>query len=95
MEKTNNEKTKKIVLDNLDRAPMYSGEIIGVGPRYCPSFETKIVRFADKERHQVFLEPETIENDEIYLQGLSTSMPMDVQHAMVESIKGLEKTKNS
>lgn len=88
-----NEKTKKIVLDNLDRAPMYSGEIIGVGPRYCPSFETKIVRFKDKERHQVFLEPETLENDEIYLQGLSTSMPMDVQHEMVGSINGLEKTK--
>ena len=88
-----NEKTKKIVLDNLERAPMYSGEIIGVGPRYCPSFETKIVRFKDKERHQVFLEPETMENDEIYLQGLSTSMPMDVQHALVESINGLEKTK--
>ena len=88
-----NEKTKKIVLDNLDRAPMYSGEIIGVGPRYCPSFETKIVRFKDKERHQIFLEPETLENDEIYLQGLSTSMPMDVQHQMVESILGLEKSK--
>lgn len=88
-----NEETKRIVLENLDRAPMYSGEIVGVGPRYCPSFETKIVRFRDKERHQIFLEPETLENDEIYLQGLSTSMPMDVQHAMVESIRGLEKTK--
>lgn len=88
-----NEKTKEIVLKNLDRAPMYSGTIVGVGPRYCPSFETKIVRFADKERHQVFLEPETLENDEIYLQGLSTSMPMDVQKDMVSSILGLEKTK--
>lgn len=88
-----NEETKRIVLENLDRAPMYSGEIVGVGPRYCPSFETKIVRFRDKERHQIFLEPETLENDEIYLQGLSTSMPMDVQHAMVESIRGLEKSK--
>ena len=86
-----NEKTKEIVLKNLDRAPMYSGEIVGVGPRYCPSFETKIVRFKDKERHQVFLEPETLENNEIYLQGLSTSMPQDVQHEMVESIPGLEK----
>lgn len=88
-----NEKTKDIVLKNLDRAPMYSGEIVGVGPRYCPSFETKIVRFKDKERHQVFLEPETLENDEIYLQGLSTSMPRDVQNEMVASILGLEQTK--
>lgn len=88
-----NEKTKEIVLNNLDRAPMYSGEIVGIGPRYCPSFETKIVRFKDKERHQVFLEPETKENDEIYLQGLSTSMPQDVQREMVASILGLGKTK--
>lgn len=88
-----NEKTKDIVLKNLDRAPMYSGEIVGVGPRYCPSFETKIVRFKDKERHQVFLEPETLENDEIYLQGLSTSMPRDVQNELVASILGLEQTK--
>ena len=88
-----NEKTKKIVLDNLDKAPMYSGLIVGIGPRYCPSFETKIVRFKDKERHQIFLEPETLENDEIYLQGLSTSMPKDVQELMVHSISGLEETK--
>ena len=88
-----NEKTKKIVLDNLDKAPMYSGLIVGIGPRYCPSFETKIVRFKDKERHQIFLEPETLENDEIYLQGLSTSMPKDVQELMVHSILGLEDTK--
>ena len=88
-----NEKTKKIVLDNLDKAPMYSGLIVGIGPRYCPSFETKIVRFKDKERHQIFLEPETLENDEIYLQGLSTSMPKDVQELMVHSISGLEDTK--
>ena len=88
-----NEKTKKIVLDNLDKAPMYSGLIVGIGPRYCPSFETKIVRFKDKERHQIFLEPETLENDEIYLQGLSTSMPKNVQELMVHSISGLEDTK--
>lgn len=88
-----NEKTKEIVLKNLDRAPMYSGEIVGVGPRYCPSFETKIVRFKDKERHQVFLEPETLDNNEIYLQGLSTSMPRDVQKEMVESIAGLDAAK--
>lgn len=82
--------TKQIILDNLSRAPMYSGEIIGVGPRYCPSIETKIVRFSDKERHQIFLEPETRENSEIYVQGMSTSMPKDIQHKMVESVKGLE-----
>jgi len=85
--------TKKIILDNLHRAPMYSGEIIGVGPRYCPSIETKIVRFSDKERHQIFLEPETKDNSEIYVQGMSTSMPKDIQHQMVESINGLENAK--
>lgn len=87
------EKTKQIILDNLDRAPMYSGEIKGVGPRYCPSIETKIVRFSDKERHQIFLEPETRENSEIYVQGMSTSMPKDIQHMMVESVHGLENAK--
>jgi len=87
------EKTKQIILDNLNKAPMYSGEIKGVGPRYCPSIETKIVRFSDKERHQIFLEPETRENSEIYVQGMSTSMPKDIQHMMVESVHGLEKAK--
>ena len=82
--------TKQIILDNLDKAPMYNGIIDGVGPRYCPSIETKIVRFADKERHQIFLEPETKRNDEIYVQGMSTSMPKDIQHKMIESIRGLE-----
>lgn len=84
------EKTKEIILSNLDRAPMYSGVITGTGPRYCPSIETKIVRFSDKDRHQVFLEPESARCDEIYLQGMSTSMPKDIQHKMVESINGLE-----
>lgn len=88
-----NETTHKIILDNLDKAPMYSGTIIGVGPRYCPSIETKIVRFKDKNRHQLFLEPETIKNDSIYLQGFSTSMPQDIQEKMVGSILGLENTK--
>lgn len=88
-----NETTHKIILDNLDKAPMYSGTIIGVGPRYCPSIETKIVRFKDKNRHQLFLEPETIKNDSIYLQGFSTSMPQDIQEKMVGSILGLEDTK--
>ena len=87
------EKTKKIILDNLDRAPMYSGIVVGTGPRYCPSIETKIVRFSDKERHQLFLEPETRDNDEIYLQGMSTSMPKDVQKEMVESVDGLQNSK--
>jgi len=84
--------TKKIILDNLDRAPMYSGVITGTGPRYCPSIETKIVRFSDKERHQIFLEPESARCNEIYVQGMSTSMPKDIQHQMVESVKGLEKS---
>ncbi len=87
------ELTKKIILDNLDKAPMYSGVITGLGPRYCPSIETKIVRFSDKDRHQVFLEPETNDNNHIYIQGMSTSMPKDIQHKMIESIAGLEKTK--
>ena len=87
------EKTKQIILDNLDRAPMYSGVIQGLGPRYCPSIETKIVRFADKDRHQIFLEPETNDNNQIYVQGMSTSMPKDVQHQMIESISGLEHAK--
>lgn len=87
------EKTKKIILDNLDRAPMYSGVITGTGPRYCPSIETKIVRFSDKERHQLFLEPESARSNEIYLQGMSTSMPKDIQHQMTESVSGLENAK--
>ncbi|MBQ8468179.1 MAG: tRNA uridine-5-carboxymethylaminomethyl(34) synthesis enzyme MnmG [Clostridia bacterium] len=86
-------KTKQIILDNLDKAPMYSGVITGLGPRYCPSIETKIVRFSDKERHQIFLEPETNDNNQIYVQGMSTSMPMDIQHQMIESVAGLENAK--
>lgn len=85
-------KTKEIILNNLDKAPMYNGIIDGVGPRYCPSIETKIVRFKDHERHQLFLEPETLETNEIYLQGMSTSMPSDIQTQMVKSIHGLEQT---
>lgn len=83
-------KTKEIVMNNLDRAPMYSGTITGQGPRYCPSIETKFVRFSDKERHQIFLEPETRDVSEIYVQGLSTSMPKDIQDQMVASVEGLE-----
>ena len=85
--------TKDIIMNNLDKAPMYSGVITGLGPRYCPSIESKFVRFSDKDRHQLFLEPETTDDNTLYLQGLSTSMPMDIQHRMVESIEGLEKTK--
>lgn len=87
------EETKKIIMNNLDKAPMYSGVIKGLGPRYCPSIESKFVRFADKDRHQIFLEPETLDDNTIYIQGMSTSMPMDIQHKMVESIEGMEKTK--
>ena len=86
-----NLKTKQIILDNLARAPMYSGVIVGTGPRYCPSIETKIVRFSDKDTHQIFLEPESARSDEIYLQGMSTSMPKDVQDQMVASVNGLER----
>ena len=85
-----NEKTKQIILDNLDRSPMYSGKIEGKGPRYCPSFEDKIVRFADKERHQLFIEPCGENTEEMYLQGLSSSLPEDVQLAFIHTIKGLE-----
>lgn len=85
-----NENTHKIIMDNIDKAPVYSGLIKGVGPRYCPSIETKIIRFADKERHQLFLEPESLSTQEVYIQGFSTSMPVDVQLQMVRSVKGLE-----
>ena len=84
------EKTHEIIRDNLDRAPMFSGVIKGVGPRYCPSIEDKIVRFADKDRHQLFIEPEGRNTDEYYIQGFSTSMPEEVQQAMVHSVPGLE-----
>ena len=85
-----NHKTHKIILDNLHLAPMYSGKIKGEGPRYCPSIETKVVRFADKERHQLFLEPEALSTDEMYLQGFSTSMPTYIQEKMVHSLEGFE-----
>lgn len=85
-----NEKTKRVILDNLDRSPMYSGKIEGKGPRYCPSFEDKIVRFADKERHQLFIEPCGLETEEMYLQGLSSSLPEDVQLQFIHTIPGLE-----
>ena len=83
--------THEIIRENLDKAPAISGEIKGIGPRYCPSIETKIVRFADKERHQLFLEPEALNTEELYLQGFSTSMPAEIQNDMVHSVIGLEK----
>ncbi len=85
-----NEKTHQIIKENLSKSSMYGGYVEGVGPRYCPSIEDKIVRFQDKERHQLFFEPETKENDEWYLQGFSTSMPIDIQEKMVHSLKGFE-----
>ena len=85
-----NKDTHKIILDNLDRSAMYSGSITGTGPRYCPSIETKLVRFADKERHQLFVEPCGLETDEMYIQGFSTSMPTDVQRDMLRSLSGFE-----
>ncbi|MCI6086265.1 MAG: tRNA uridine-5-carboxymethylaminomethyl(34) synthesis enzyme MnmG [Selenomonas sp.] len=85
-----NEATHKILRDNMDRAPMANGIIEGVGPRYCPSIETKILRFPDKDRHQLFLEPEGLHTNEVYVQGMSTSMPMDVQLAFLHTIPGLE-----
>ena len=88
-----NEKTHTIIRENLEKSSMYGGYVKGVGPRYCPSIEDKVVRFADKERHQLFLEPESKYYDDIYLQGFSTSMPYDVQEEMVHSLKGLEHAK--
>ena len=85
-----NQKTHEIIKANLHRSPLYSGRIKGTGPRYCPSIEDKVVRFSDKERHQLFLEPEGADTNEIYVQGMSTSLPHDVQKAMYRTIKGLE-----
>ena len=99
-EKTNNSRvchltyttpqTKELILRHKDKAPVYNGSINGVGPRYCPSIEDKVIRFADKERHQIFLEPEGEDTEEIYLAGLSSSMPVNVQREIVRTVKGLE-----
>ena len=86
-----NSDTHSIILSNLERSAMYSGNITGEGPRYCPSIETKLVRFADKERHQLFVEPCGLDTDELYIQGFSTSMPTDVQYEMLHSLKGFDK----
>ena len=85
-----NEETHKIIRDNIDRSPLYSGVIHGTGPRYCPSIEDKVMRFADKDRHQVFIEPEGLYTNEYYLGGMSSSLPEDVQYAMYRTVPGLE-----
>ena len=88
-----NQTTKQIILDNIHRSPLYSGKIDGIGPRYCPSIEDKIVRFSEKERHQLFIEPCGLDTEEMYLQGASSSLPEDVQIALYKSIPGLENVK--
>ena len=88
-----NERTHEIIRSNLDRAPMCNGVIEGIGPRYCPSIESKILRFADKKRHQLFVEPEGLKTEEMYVQGMSTSLPMDVQYEFLRTIPGLEDVK--
>jgi tRNA uridine 5-carboxymethylaminomethyl modification enzyme len=86
-----NAKTHQVIMDNISRSPLFSGKIKGIGPRYCPSIEDKVVKFPDKQRHQVFLEPEGLSTNEFYLNGLSTSLPLDVQYAYLHTIPGLEK----
>ena len=88
-----NEETHKIIKDNIGRSPMYSGEIEGTGPRYCPSIEDKVMKFPDKDRHQIFVEPEGLYTNEMYLGGLSSSLPEDVQYALIKTIPGLENAK--
>lgn len=88
-----NEKTHKIIRDNISRSPLYSGMIEGTGPRYCPSIEDKVVKFADKDRHQVFIEPEGLTTNEMYIGGMSSSLPEDVQYEMYKTVPGLEKVK--
>ena len=85
-----NADTHRIIQENIHRSAMYSGQISGTGPRYCPSIEDKIVRFADKERHQLFVEPMGMHTEEMYIQGFSTSLPTDVQWKMIRSLKGFE-----
>ena len=86
-----NEQVHQIIRDNLHRSPLYGGEIVGIGPRYCPSIEDKVVKFSDRNQHQLFLEPESLNSNTIYVNGLSTSMPLDVQRAMLDHIKGLDR----
>ena len=86
-----NEQTHEVIRNNLDRSPMYTGVIEGIGPRYCPSIEDKVMRFADRNSHQIYLEPEGLTSNEVYPNGISTSLPFDVQMGIVNSMKGLEK----
>ena len=88
-----NEQTHEVIRNNLDRSPMYTGVIEGVGPRYCPSIEDKVMRFADRNSHQIYLEPEGLTSNEVYPNGISTSLPFDVQMGIVNSMKGLEKAR--
>ena len=88
-----NEKTHKVIRNNLDQSPLFSGLIEGIGPRYCPSIEDKLVRFSDKKRHQTFLEQESLDTNSIYLQGMSTSLPESVQYEFLKTIRGLENVK--
>jgi tRNA uridine 5-carboxymethylaminomethyl modification enzyme len=90
-----NEKTHEIIRENLDRSPLYTGDIVGVGPRYCPSIETKIMNFPDKESHQIFIEPEGTLTREMYVQGMSSSLPEDVQIDMLHSIEGLKRDRHA
>ena len=85
-----NEQTHKIIRDNFDKCALFSGLITGVGPRYCPSIEDKLVKFADRTSHQIFLEPEGLDTDVIYPNGISTSLPADVQESFIHTMKGLE-----
>ncbi|WKY47745.1 tRNA uridine-5-carboxymethylaminomethyl(34) synthesis enzyme MnmG [Eubacteriaceae bacterium ES3] len=86
-----NEKTHEIINSNIDRSPLYNGEVTGIGPRYCPSIETKVMRFHDKDRHQIFIEPEGLNTNEIYVQGMSSSLPEDIQIALYRTVPGMEK----
>jgi tRNA uridine 5-carboxymethylaminomethyl modification enzyme len=88
-----NERLHRLVRSNLERSALYGGSIVGIGPRYCPSIEDKVVKFADKERHQIFLEPEGLDTDDVYLNGMSTSMPADIQQEMVRAVHGLEQAR--
>ena len=85
-----NEQTHRVILENLHRSPLYSGQIEGIGPRYCPSIEDKVVRFSDKPRHQIFIEPMGLDTNEVYLQGMSSSLPEEVQVKLYRTVKGFE-----
>ena len=86
-----NEETHRIINENMERSPLYTGDVVGVGPRYCPSIETKVMRFADKPQHQIFMEPEGLHTNEVYVQGMSSCLPEDVQIALYRTVPGMEK----